>query len=622
MPDSRRDWRLLTVVLALSDLIAVLLAFGVATALVWRPGIGINGGNDTDWLVLLMIPVLGLIFVAQGLYEPANLLVGAREFAGVFRASTYGLLAITVITFVLRWPLSRSWTVVSWGLMTVFVIAVRFGVRRIAAAVRQRGRLTARVVVVGADEDSIALAEQVNQPGSGMRVVGILDDYIPTGTELPGGLRVVGPSASLLQTTSRLQVQDAIVAPHALPWETLRELMLVSATRANGLRVHLSAGFYDLLTAGVRFSERNHVPLLTLRKARLSAVERVIKGVLDVGLAAILVVALAPLVGLMAVCQWRAGSPLTIDRERVLGRNLVSFDLLRFRSSSPFQSDFLRKLPGLLNVLRGQLSLVGPRPMSEEEAKRQGGMPLTTIQPGLTGPWRQAADPAEQATLDLYYVRSYSVWLDVAVLYERAMFRLRPLAKRCLDIAGAVLLLVLSAPIVVACFLAVWIESGSPLIHRRRVVGRGGATFDAFKIRTMMADADRILSQDESLQRQFRESNKIIRDPRVTRVGRWLRKLSLDELPQLVNVIRGEMSLVGPRMITAAELPDWGAAGRLLLSVRPGLTGLWQVSGRQLLSKAERIRLDAEYVRRMSLRLDLAILARTLFAVMSGRGAY
>ena len=622
MADSRRDWRALVVVLAISDLTAVLLAFWLSAALVWRPGVGINGGNDTDWLVLLMIPVLGLIFVAQGLYEPANLLVGAREFAGVFRASTYGLLAITVITFVLRWPLSRAWTVASWALMTGLVIAARFLVRRIAAAVRQRGRLTERVVVVGADEDSIALAEQVNQPGSGMRVVGILDDYIPTGTELPGGLRVVGPSASLLQSTSRLHVQDAIVAPHALPWETLRELMLVSATRANGLRVHLSAGFYDLLTAGVRFSERNHVPLLTLRKARLSAVERVIKGVLDVGLAALLVVALSPLVGLMAVWQWRSGSPLRIEHERVLGRNLIAFDLLRFRSSAPFQSDFLCKLPGLLNVLRGQLSLVGPRPMSEAEAERPGGMPLTTIQPGLTGPWRQAADPAEQATLDLYYVRSYSVWLDVAVLYERAMFRLRPLAKRCLDVVGAAILLGLSSPIVATCFLVVWLGSGAPLIYRRRVVGRGGVTFDAYKIRTMVTDADRLLSQDEALQRQFGESNKIVGDPRITRVGRLLRKLSLDELPQLVNVVRGEMSLVGPRMITAAELPEWGAAGQLLLSVRPGLTGLWQVSGRQLLSKAERIRLDAEYVRRMSLRLDLTILARTLFVVVSGHGAY
>src|SRR3989441_5240043 len=214
MREARRDWWWLTVTLVASDLGAVLLAFWLAAVLVWRTGVGINGGNDSDWLVLVMVPVLGLIFFAQGLYEPANLLVGAREFAGVFRASAYGLLAITVIAFVLRWPLSRSWTVVSWGLMTVFVIAVRFGVRRIAAAVRQRGRLTARVVVVGADEDSIALAQQVNQPGSGMRVVGILDDYITTGTELPGGLRVVGPSASLLQTTSRLQVQDALVPPH------------------------------------------------------------------------------------------------------------------------------------------------------------------------------------------------------------------------------------------------------------------------------------------------------------------------------------------------------------------------------------------------------------------------
>ena len=154
------------------------------------------------------------------------------------------------------------------------------------------------------------------------------------------------------------------------------------------------------------------------------------------------------------------------------------------------------------------------------------------------------------------------------------------------------------------------------------MVGRGGVTFDAFKIRTMVADADRILRQDETLQRAFQASNKIRSDPRITPVGRWLRRLSLDEFTQLVNVLRGEMSLVGPRMITLDELPEWGDVGRLLLSVRPGITGLWQVSGRQLLSKADRIRLDAEYVRRMSLRLDLTILARTLFAVVSGHGAY
>jgi len=608
--------------LAVSDLVAVLLAFWLAAALVWRPGVGINGGNDTDWLVLLMLPVLGALFLAQGLYEPANLLNGAREFAGVFRACAYGLLAITIVTFVLRWPLSRAWTVLSWGLMTAFVIAARFCIRRFAAAARLRGGLTERAVVVGVDEDSIALAEQVNQPGSGMRVVGILDDYVATGTELPGGLRVIGSSASLLQTASRLNLHDAIIAPRALPWETLRDLMLTSATRSDSLRVHLSAGFYDLLTAGVQFGERNHVPLLTLRKARLSTTERAIKAGLDRGLAAILVVMLAPMVAVMALWQWRHGAALRIVRQPVVGQNRIEFGLMRFQSSAPFASDLLRKLPGLLNVLRGDLSLVGPQPISSDDAALPGAVPLSTIQPGLTGSWRQAADAAEQATLDLYYVRSYSVWLDIAVLYERAMVRLRPAAKRLLDLVGASLLILLSSPIVALCLVAVWIDSGRPVIYRRRVIRRGGGTFDAFKIRTMVQDADRILSQDETMQRQFRESNKIVADPRITRVGRWLRKLSLDEFPQLVNVLRGEMSLVGPRMITEAELPDWGAAGRLLLSVRPGLTGLWQVSGRQLVSKADRIRLDAEYVRRMSLRLDLTILARTLFVVVSGHGAY
>src|SRR5207237_10070916 len=136
---------------------------------------------------------------------------------------------------------------------------------------------------------------------------------------------------------------------------------------------------------------------LGLRRPRRSPVERAIKGVLDVWLAAILVVVLAPLVAVMAIWQWHAGSPLTIAHTRVLGRNLVAFDLLRFRSSAPFQSDLLCKLPGLLNVLRGQLSLVGPRAMSEDEGKAPGGMPLTPIQPGRPGPWRQAADPREPA---------------------------------------------------------------------------------------------------------------------------------------------------------------------------------------------------------------------------------
>lgn len=194
--------------------------------------------------------------------------------------------------------------------------------------------------------------------------------------------------------------------------------------------------------------------------------------------------------------------------------------------------------------------------------------------------------------------------------------------KRVVDVIGATLLLLLCAPILLICIAAVFVDSGRPVIHKRRVLGRGARSFDALKIRTMVPDADRVLAEDDGLRRTYAVANKLSSDPRITGSGRWLRRFSLDEVPQLINVLRGEMSLVGPRMITACELADWGETAELVLSVRPGMTGLWQVSGRQNVRKSDRVRLDGDYVRRMSLRLDVTILARTVPAVLSGRGAF
>jgi lipopolysaccharide/colanic/teichoic acid biosynthesis glycosyltransferase len=196
-----------------------------------------------------------------------------------------------------------------------------------------------------------------------------------------------------------------------------------------------------------------------------------------------------------------------------------------------------------------------------------------------------------------------------------------PAMKRCLDVVTALLLLILTSPVVATSLAAVWVDSGAPVIHRRRVLGRYGHPFDAYKIRTMVCGADTLIATNPELRAVSSGSMKLESDPRVTRVGRWLRRSSIDELPQLINVVRGQMSLVGPRMITPEELPAWGATGSLLLAVRPGITGLWQVSGRQRLSRAERIRLDGLYVQRMSILLDIRILARTIPAVLSGKGA-
>ena len=196
------------------------------------------------------------------------------------------------------------------------------------------------------------------------------------------------------------------------------------------------------------------------------------------------------------------------------------------------------------------------------------------------------------------------------------------LCKEVLDRVVALSLLAVLAPILMVIAALVAVSSRGPILHRRRVVGRNGVEFNAFKFRTMVADADAILRAKPELLEQFGTNMKLRADPRLTSVGAILRRMSLDELPQLVNVGRGEMSLVGPRMIAPDEMAKFGDALRTRLAVKPGITGLWQVSGRQELGYEDRIRLDLHYIENWSLWLDVAILARTIPAVLSMRGAY
>jgi len=201
------------------------------------------------------------------------------------------------------------------------------------------------------------------------------------------------------------------------------------------------------------------------------------------------------------------------------------------------------------------------------------------------------------------------------------MTRWERVLKRVIDILGSIILLVLFLPIMALCALLIKLQDGGPIFHRRRVIGPDGE-FDAFKLRTMCPQADAILQQDASLQREFEVNSKLRSDPRITPVGAVLRKLSLDECPQLWNVLRGEMSLVGPRMITADELKRYGEAGWIFRAAKPGLTGYWQVQGRQEVPFEQRVQMDLFYVQNWSLRLDCEILLRTPLAVLRGVGAY
>ncbi|MBF9030326.1 sugar transferase [Rhodobacterales bacterium HKCCE3408] len=197
--------------------------------------------------------------------------------------------------------------------------------------------------------------------------------------------------------------------------------------------------------------------------------------------------------------------------------------------------------------------------------------------------------------------------------------------KRAADLLIASIGICLLAPLLVLVALAVRLTSPGPALFGHERIGLNGQPFLCWKFRTMRADANTVLAayldSDPALAREWEETRKLRRDPRITRLGRILREYSVDELPQLLNVLRGDMSIVGPRPVVAAELARYGSAAEHYLAARPGITGLWQVSGRSDTSYGERVQLDLSYVSNWSFVGDVRIILRTVPAVIGSRGA-
>ena len=188
----------------------------------------------------------------------------------------------------------------------------------------------------------------------------------------------------------------------------------------------------------------------------------------------------------------------------------------------------------------------------------------------------------------------------------------------CITIPG----LIVISPLLLLIAIALKLDSPGPIIHRRKVMGMNGSNFYAYKFRSMHVNGDEILDCNPELKAELAREHKLKEDPRITRIGHFLRKSSLDELPQLFNVLRREMSLVGPRMIAPAEVEKYDQWDINLLTVRPGISGPWQVSGRSDVSYEERVQIDMYYVRNWTIWLDIQILIQTIPAVINSRGAY
>ncbi len=230
-----------------------------------------------------------------------------------------------------------------------------------------------------------------------------------------------------------------------------------------------------------------------------------------------------------------------------------------------------------------------------------------------------------------YYLTLYKIEVeDVAgiLLFDLrapALTEYQWVAKRLFDVILTVISLPLIVPICVAIGVAIKLDSRGSIFFRQKRLGMNGALIEILKFRTMVADAEKklqeLLAKDDALRQQYMRHHKLSNDPRITRVGRWLRKYSLDELPQLWNVLKGEMSLVGPRAYMPNERDEIGPYSDIILRIRPGLTGWWQVMGRHLTLFNERLVLDAYYIKNWSLWLDAFIIIKTIKVIFKGEGA-
>jgi exopolysaccharide biosynthesis polyprenyl glycosylphosphotransferase len=205
-----------------------------------------------------------------------------------------------------------------------------------------------------------------------------------------------------------------------------------------------------------------------------------------------------------------------------------------------------------------------------------------------------------------------------SVLLFRKDYRI---AKRIFDLTLCFLVLPIFIPVMLVCAVLIWIDDPGPIFFKQKRTGKGGRRFGMYKFRTMVKNAEELKAKYAHLNELTWPDFKITNDPRVTRVGKILRKTSLDELPQVLNVIKGEMSLVGPRP-TSFDASTYSLWHTERLEVLPGITGLWQVSGRSEIDFDDRLRLDIEYIEKASLWLDIKILFRTVASVFSQRGAY
>lgn len=411
-------------------------------------------------LSIIMVVVWTGILVAVGLYRPENLLGGTDEYSKVGRATTIGMLILIVAGFLEpAFIIARGWLLMAWGFSTFLIAFGRFLLRRVVYLLRRRGYFTSTAIIIGANDEGLSLARQLQAwRTSGLHVIGFVDKKFKPGTLLFNNLRVLGNLDQLDDVINAYQVEDLVLASSAI---SSRDKMLDIFQRYgvnSGVNVRMSSGLYEIITTGLTVKEFAYVPLVGVNKVRLTGLDTLIKFVMDYAMAIPAMILILPLMLIIGIAI-RLDSPGPIlHRRRVMGVNGKQFDAFKFRTmyvngneileqypelktelarNRKLKDDprvtrvgrLLRKvsldeLPQFLNVLKRDMSVVGPRMIVSDEMEHysQWGINLLTVKPGLTGLWqvsgRSDLSYDDRVRLDMHYIRNWSFWLDLQIIWR------------------------------------------------------------------------------------------------------------------------------------------------------------------------------------------------------------
>lgn len=387
--------------------------------------------------------------------------------------------------------------------------------------------------------------------------------------------------------------------------------------------------------------------------------KRIVLRTMDILFAIIGLVFLLPIEILVILGNLRNGhlmNPYKYEYRITKGGKI--FKMLKFNSvKNSEQERFLEKtsideLPQLINILLGDMAFVGPRPYCPDEIEKMGPYYkfITRIKPGLTGVYQISGkikvEFLDRLDMDTRYYYNKSFWTDFKILlitifitakrrevgkfadytYTTIKEFIGACVKRLIDIVGALVGISILIPLTVIVLIVNLISGdGGPIFYSQERIGRFGKHFRMYKFRSMVVDADerleKLLIENPEARKEWEENQKLQNDPRITKIGKILRKTSLDEFPQFVNVLKGEMSLVGPRAIIDEEIEKFGPLFEKCFSVKPGITGYWAANGRSNTTYEERVQMEATYAEQCSVSMDIKLLAKTVIGVIKKEGA-